>query len=662
MQNNSNINLNSFCPFCFGQKGYSNICPHCGYEEKISPLSNHLRPRTVLNNRYIIGAVIGVGGFSIVYKAYDTNLNRIIAVKELFPPLLVNRIAGQNEVIVTSSSNIPQFNYMLNRFRVEVNSLSKLVDHPNIVSIYDCVTENNTAYIIMEYLVGETLHDHLRRLAKISPAQAKLSPAQAQRIAIDVLSALSAVHSRGIVNRDIKPSNIYLCSDGSIKLIDFGAAKYAALPDDPSMICSKIYTDGFAPPEQYRDNKEQGVRTDIYAVGATMYCMLTSFVPPPSPDIEKKLIRLTPPIKLASNITDNMNRAVLKAMSVDQRLRFSSAEKFKKTLEKNRRVRTDDEELVVRKRRRITAAVSLLLLVCMAVLGGWYYLSQLRNSDSSQVMLLDDEAISVYVCVDDEEQEQAQAVYDTIESGFAEYAAGVTDHNIEVSVECIPEREFGSVLDAADDAAVLMCGGSGFENPSEGDWLDSLLDSSYMFERSAANGFMTTFDVDILYINKKLLNDTGADAALLNSVEGIMSIGEVVAAPGLFGTYDSFTVSESALADFCDGRIMFCAAKVSDIQMVSQALPGYYQAVAIPGGKICAGGTDVWHINGDASENQQHAAELFLSYLAGDEAQDILCLQNQNGIPTDADIYQLYINYHPELYSVLDDRSSYTFG
>jgi len=539
MQNNMHSESNSFCPFCFMQKGHSVICPHCGYEEKISPLSNHLRPRTILDNRYIIGAVIGVGGFSIVYKAYDTNLNRIIAVKELFPPLLVNRIAGRKEVIVTSNNNIPQFNYMLERFRVEVESLSSLVDHPNIVSIYDCVTENNTAYIIMEYLDGETLHDLLLR-------QPRLSPAQAQEITISTLSALSSVHSRGIINRDIKPSNIFLCRDNTIKLIDFGAAKFAKLPDDPTMICSKIYSDGFAPPEQYRDNKEQGICTDIYAVGATMYCMLTGHIPPPSPDIEKGLCRLTPPIKLAPNITDNMNRAVLKAMETDQRLRYPNADKFIKVLKKNRKVRTTAEELASRRRRRFTAAASLLLLVCIAVLGGWYYLEQLRNSASSQVMLLSDETISVYVCVDDDSQVQAQAVYDLLESGFADYASGVTDHTLEVSVECIPESQFDSAVASAKDAPVLMCGGKGFENPSESSWLASLLDSSYMFDPSAADGFITTFDVDVLYVNKKLLSAAGTDISTLTSIDSIMSTGQIFAVPELFGSYDGFVVSEHA--------------------------------------------------------------------------------------------------------------------
>lgn len=641
----------NICAYCFGQKGYSHVCPHCGYEEKISATANHLPPRTLLQSRYLIGAVIGIGGFGIVYKAFDLKLNRIIAVKELFPPSLVNRIAGQQEVIITSGSNVPQFMYMLDRFRTEAKSLSRLVNNPNITGIYDCIDANNTAYIIMECLDGETLDNRLNR-------QGKLNPLEALRITTAMLDGLSAAHAYGIIHRDIKPSNIFICRDGSVRIIDFGAAGFVGFEEDPRMICSKVFTDGFAPPEQYREDAEQGPYTDIYAAGATMYCMLTAHIPPPSPDLLKN-VKLAPPSKWAPGVPESMERAILRAMSLDPRIRFATAEQFKTALMSNRGVRTEPEELAARKRRRTAAVAAVLLVLCAVAFGGWYYLQQLRSSGSSQVMLTADEDISVYVCVSEEDREELQAVYDTIEMGFAEYASGMTDHTITANVECVTEKELSAAADG-EEAPVLMCGKS-FGTPSESDWLTSLLDSSYMFPSGAEGGFVTAFDMDVLYVNKKLLAAAGADDISLDSMESVAALGQVNAAPDLFGKYDSFAVSDSALDDFCAGRSIFCAARASDIRTVSQALPGYCSAVAIPGGSIEAGYVDVWYINGETTENRQHTAELFLAYLAGDEAQDVLCLQNSCGIPANASIYQLYRSYHPELADVLDDSDSFAF-
>ncbi len=440
---------NNICAFCFNQKGYSAVCPHCGYEEKISATANHLRPRTLLQNRYLIGALIGIGGFGIVYKAFDLKLNRVIAIKELFPPGLVNRIAGQQQVMITSDKNAPQFMYMLERFRQEAKHVSQLIDHPNVVSVYDCVEANNTAYIIMEYLDGQSLENRLNR-------QGKVNPIEALRITTAMLDALSAAHSHGIIHRDVKPANIFLCRDGSVKLIDFGAAKFMGFVEDPRMIISNIYSDGFAPPEQYRKNEEQGTYTDIYAAGATMYSMLTAHIPPASPDLAKGA-KLKPPSRLAPGISSSMERAVLRAMSLDPRIRFSDASRFKEVLMKNEEVRTEPEEITARRRRRAAAAVSVAAVLCAVLFGGWYYLRQLSASDSSQTMLTADESISVYVCVEDGEEERARSVYDSLVTGFYGYASEMTEHTLSVELECLPESKLEQALASADDAPVLLC-------------------------------------------------------------------------------------------------------------------------------------------------------------------------------------------------------------
>ncbi len=172
---------------------------------------------------------------------------------------------------------------------------------------------------------------------------------------------------------------------------------------------------------------------------------------------------------------------------------------------------------------------------------------------------------------------------------------------------------------------------------------------------------MAAFDIDVLYVNQKLLDQTGTDISALDSLDAIRALDEINAVPDLFGSYEGFASSPSALADFRAGNSLFCAAHASDAEAVFSALPGYCRAIAIPGGSIEAEITDLWHISGEATENQRHAAELFLSYLAGNEAQDILCLQNRHGLPANSDIYELYRSYHPELSDILVRQDSFDF-
>lgn len=635
--------FNNICPYCFTQKGFSVVCPHCGYEEKPSALVNHIPARTLLQQRYLIGALIGVGGFGLVYKAFDLRLNRVVAIKELFPPMLVNRIAGQCEVLVTSERNIPQFNYMLERFRLETRFLSRMCGHPHIVQVFDSFETNNTAYFVMEFLDGVTLDK-----------KGRVSVLEALKIADAVLDALEPAHSSGVIHRDVKPSNIFVCRDGSIKLIDFGAAKFEGFADNPRMICAKVFSDGFSPPEQFRDETDQGPCTDIYAVGATLYCILSGKVPLPSTDIAMG-VKLPPLSREVPGVPAVVERAIALAMSIDERLRFQSTGEFRKALSGKVKVRSEAEERRHRRRVRRIAAFALIAALGAAVAGGWYYLDRLRSSDSALGRITADEEISVVVRVDEDELDTMQTIADSLEDGFAAYAADITDYELELSIEVAADGS-GS----EEDAPVLMCG-EDFENPAQPDWLGSLLSDSYMFSPDDPDGFVSAFDIDVLYVNLKLLEEKGADSSVLTSMDTLRQTGEIYTDGRLFGSYDGLNVSPDALERFCSGEILFCAARASDIQTVSEALPGYCHAVAMPGGRVPAGYIDVWQINGDATENQRNAAQVFLSYLAGDEAQDIICLQNRRGIPANETIYELYRSYHPELSDILDDRESFVY-
>ena len=149
------------CMNCFSVKGKYEVCPFCGYAEGTPPSQPHyLVPGTILGNHFIVGTVIGMGGFGITYKCYDTTLGVIVAVKEFYPAGLVNRAPGERRVGLLSGEKKTQYQEQLKRFMVEAQSIAQFGKAKDIVNVYDYFEENNTAYIIMEYIDGVLLKDY----------------------------------------------------------------------------------------------------------------------------------------------------------------------------------------------------------------------------------------------------------------------------------------------------------------------------------------------------------------------------------------------------------------------------------------------------------------------------------------------------------------------
>ena len=265
--------INGLCLNCFSYRGEYEVCPHCGnVAGALASEPYLLSPGTVLRGRYIIGAVLGVGGFGVTYKSWDAKLECVVAVKEFYPSGLVNRIPGETLVTTFSGVKQAQFASSLSRFLSEARNLAKFMDSRHIVNVFDSFEENGTAYIVMELLDGRTLKLHL------SDRGGALSEYEALSIAEAVLEALCSIHEKGIIHRDISPDNIMILNDGRVKVLDFGAARFSGADSD-RFTQSAVVKLGYAPPEQYRSNLRQGVWTDIYAVGATLYKMLTGITP-----------------------------------------------------------------------------------------------------------------------------------------------------------------------------------------------------------------------------------------------------------------------------------------------------------------------------------------------------------------------------------------------
>ena len=309
-----------YCLGCLAElEGDETVCPHCGYVEGTPPKeAYHMSPGTILKARYLVGRVLGFGGFGVTYIGMDLVLEQKVAIKEYLPTDFSTRMPGQAQLTVYTGENEGQFSAGLTRFLDEARRLARFNDVPGVVQIKDTFSENNTAYIVMEFLDGENVKEILKE-------EGKLPYDRALEITVAVLSTLTEVHKEGIIHRDISPDNIFVTNDGQIKLLDFGAARYATTYHSKSL--SVILKPGYAPEEQYRSRGNQGPWSDVYATAATMYRMLTGVTP------EEALERLAKdevkePSKLGVEIGENAGNALMNALNIKAEDRYQSAQEF----------------------------------------------------------------------------------------------------------------------------------------------------------------------------------------------------------------------------------------------------------------------------------------------------------------------------------------------
>ncbi|GAB3372713.1 serine/threonine protein kinase [Massilia agri] len=222
---------------------------------------------------YRIVKKIASGGFSIVYLAYDPEGNAV-AIKEYLPSQLALRAPGELAPTV-SKPNLPVFRIGLKCFFEEGRALARIV-HPNVVRVVNFFRANETVYMVMAYESGHTLQDHIARLhAKGS----RVNETALRQLFNGVCAGVREVHANKLLHLDLKPANIYLRSDGSPLLLDFGAARQTINIDAPML--APMYTPGFAAPELYSKAQALGPWTDIYSIGAAMYACMTRAMPQP---------------------------------------------------------------------------------------------------------------------------------------------------------------------------------------------------------------------------------------------------------------------------------------------------------------------------------------------------------------------------------------------
>lgn len=348
------------CMNCFSVKGQYKVCPFCGYEEGTPPGQPHyLAPGTILGNHFIIGTSIGVGGFGITYRAYDTTLGVIVAVKEFYPAGLVNRAPGEKRVGLVSDEKEKQYREQISRFMMEAQSIAQFGKAKDIVNVYDFFKENNTAYIIMEYIEGVLLKDYLEK-------QGRMEIKTALTIIEPIVEAVKKIHAQKIIHRDISPDNIFISGEDAVKVFDFGAAK---LNDSREGIAAeKVIKVGYSAPEQYRDVSSQGYYTDIYSVGAILYQMVTGEKPVESTEREYK-DKLLSPKELGVEIDNNLDRAIMEALAVQPELRFQGIGQFDDAIHGRRAAEYPKDKLKRRKRKRNLVVGFSVLLLAVVITG-----------------------------------------------------------------------------------------------------------------------------------------------------------------------------------------------------------------------------------------------------------------------------------------------------
>jgi serine/threonine protein kinase len=213
---------------------------------------------------YKIEKILGQGGFGITYLAEDVNLEKKVAIKEYLPVGLAVREGGAT-VQPESTEAEADFRWGLDQFLGEAKTLAKF-QHPNIVQVLRFFEAHGTAYIVMNFVQGQSLHDRMQKRKKINEEELK-------KFLFPILDGLESVHDAGFLHRDIKPGNIFIADDGEPMLLDFGAARSALL--DKSRGLTAIVTRGYAPIEQYSKRGHQGPWTDIYALAGVLYEIVT---------------------------------------------------------------------------------------------------------------------------------------------------------------------------------------------------------------------------------------------------------------------------------------------------------------------------------------------------------------------------------------------------
>ena len=448
------MNINNLCLGCMEEKPQANsMCPFCGFDYTKRNADDQLPMGTILNKSYIVGKCLGEGGFGITYIGFDINLQKKVAIKEFFLANYVNRSQQSNCILSIPDSTGQLFFSEKKRFIDEARILARIDQHPGIVRVINYFEENGTAYIIMEFIEGKSLKAYLKERGGILSVDETLSLME------PVIKALAVIHEKGIVHRDISPDNIMLTNDGKVKLIDFGAAK----SKEGNMSANKVYKKSYSPIEQCTREGVIGTYSDIYAVCATIYEMITGLKMPSSIERQRSDTFVSPAAK-GVRISPVCDAAIINGLAINPDERIKNAGDLyyflylygrdknatpdgvrKKIRESSTKVIVDKmkKENIRQKNKRNTwiAVIIITILACGIILVR--QIGKMMAEDDKPVVLSSDEDSSVKEALTEEDLESyKQELYTYINSEQEEEGktkAYINEEYENVSNSCIKE-------------------------------------------------------------------------------------------------------------------------------------------------------------------------------------------------------------------------------
>jgi len=586
------------------------ICPACGYIRGTKAKEiYHLQPETILKGRYIVGVVVGAGGFGITYKAWDAQLEKTVAIKEFFPSSLVNRGKDGHQINLYSEKNSQEYEKGLLRFMEEGKTAARYSTHPNIVNVFDIFQENNTGYIVMEFLEGMSLKECIQTNGGALDVETTID------VLIGVISALKALHKDKILHRDISPDNIFVCIGNKIKLIDFGAAR---LKNDDEKTLTIQLKPGYAPPEQYRNKGKLGAYTDIYALGATMYYAITGQLPPESVDraVEDNMEE---PMKINPEIPEFINNSLMTAMALNAELRFQNVGQFEDAILHQKKVVSIKNELKRRKKRRAMVATILSVIIILGALISVRIYNKVKFDAT-----LEETSIVVWLPSDSDNAEDV--FYQRVQNFQADYP------HIEIKVEVIPSAQYYDRLKKAESEEAL---------PDL--FVSTYADENVLKSTVSLDDVFKVIDEDELYLMddyKEYFPDnnqmpTGVDVAVL---------------------YDNTAEAEDKkindIDSFCSGTTGLLVAGTTDYDEIQLEYGGRYKidiAKASSDKKLTACFLETWSVSSFGDDAKQAAAQRVIAYLLGDMGQDVYYVQNGNGTPINKVCFSEYIKINWEL-------------
>lgn len=677
------------CKCCFErykEEIAGDVCPYCGYHFGFAPKDPRYLPiGTEVNGRYVVGGVIGDGGFGITYRAWDTTLQVCVALKEYYQRGLVNRIPGTTSVFIAAPNRAEEFYYGKDRLLKEAQIVSKFQSE-SVMRVNDFFEENGTSYMVMELLDYPTLEEYLKE--RNHPLDAD----KVRKIAVQVCEALKELHKAEVIHRDIAPDNIFITTEGKIKLIDFGSARLSKEDIVEGMVFVK---DGFSPIEQYevidpKQELQQGW-TDLYALGATLYYCLTGVRPEVSrsrkalvdegkPDIQE-------PRQLNPNVPEDLNNIIMKAMAINSHERFQTADEMLVALRGEVKVLPLP---VVRKRKRLARAMGIggalliaTIIILFATINGaqqydeitlepanitvWYSIP--ANDDTGR-------KISAMETIIQAEQDSAQFDEVTIElRGIAEdeyaaelqtaYEAGV----MPTLFECVDQT--AAYTEDVYDVSVVI---GNLDKDTRACWFLNDYKSTF----SGMGCIPTGFDVPVIYINTTIVTDY-TEETTISSMADLLELagGNMIYMPiaidssaetlyqSAFSDYDS-VIGELTVVNeetFLDSGAAVFLSTTAEFLPVSEQLAGRY-AFAQPDTKmtLCQF-RDFWSISG-GTEAEQTAAEVLLAYFYTDNVQ--VSYYIPIGVSTALPLNKYALNQFCSTYwqfgNIVTECDRYTFG